>query len=640
MKKIISICIVGLSLLSCGLLEENPTTSLLEGSAFDTEEALDAQVIGVYGTLPGIFMSPHWCYYFNCASPLVHWKSTRSGLQFEQMLRGTLYASQSSGRMLLTSLFATINKTNVLLAGLESSPVEESYRKRIEGETKLLRAIIYFYAVRMFGDVPLFTTPTLEDKDAYIKRTSYLLVYEQILKDLEEAFEYMPGPDGFEGTAAYNAGRVHKYAARAFMAQVYLQIASMLESPDDQAFGTLASGEVRPDFTRCVTKECPEGIKDAAQAWRLALESADDVIEKGGYELEPEYADLFDWDPTSDNPAYFTREKIFAIQSTPNGGTNAALSSYSLPAYMVGTLNAQTLTHASNQGSVRPSCYVFQKWGSVYGGTKQDGVYMDCKDPRLDASYIYGRYYETADDKGNPWGHEHEVFVYPTPRDESRNEDKTYRYEPQAYFKKYLYPQFDQDAGYTDYYLLRYPEMFFIAAEASAELGENGKYGDAYWYIGEVHARARGALAGGTVSAMPKWDSGQYGYGDELVTAIFWERVFEMGGEGHEWFDSHRRGAQWLLDNVYEPMHAFLLEKNQASYMKVYWYNKGYELPRTVDNVRNCLLCDYPEYELMYNQALTSSDQNYFNSSKAVFSVSGGGSSNNESYEDEDKLDW
>ena len=85
-------------------------------------------------------------------------------------------------------------------------------------------------------------------------------------------------------------------------------------------------------------------------------------------------------------------------------------------------------------------------------------------------------------------------------------------------------------------------------------------------------------------------------------------------------------------------MHQFFLEPDQVSYANSYWYGRGYELPLTLDNVRNCLICDYPKYEILYNQALTSSDQNYFNSTKAIFNVSGGGGSNNESYDDEEVI--
>ena len=184
--------------------------------------------------------------------------------------------------------------------------------------------------------------------------------------------------------------------------------------------------------------------------------------------------------------------------------------------------------------------------------------------------------------------------------------------------------------------------MYFIAAEASARLGKNGVLGDAYAYIGVLHNRAQGKLDPSVEdSEFPKWDNGQFASTEELITEIFWERVYEMGGEGHEWFDSHRLGAKWLLENINEPLHRFLQEPGQSSYRNTYWYGRGYELPLTLDNVRNCLMCDYPKYELLYNQALTSNDQNYFNSSKAVFNVSGGGNSSNESYDDEeDNLVW
>ena len=130
MKKILFICILSLILPSCDLLKEEPTTRLLDGSAFDTKEALEAQMTGIYGTFSSTFFSTSWFYYFNCASQLVHWKGTRNGLLFEQGLRGTLYADQTTGRGLLTSMYSTINKANMVLAGLENSPVDEAYKTK------------------------------------------------------------------------------------------------------------------------------------------------------------------------------------------------------------------------------------------------------------------------------------------------------------------------------------------------------------------------------------------------------------------------------------------------------------------------------------------------------------------------------
>lgn len=630
MKKIIYICILSLLLPSCGLLEEDPTTRLLDGSAFDTESALEAQVNGLYGTLSDTFLSPHWVYYFNCASQLVHWKGDREGLLFEQGLRGTLYADQTTGRNILRSIYSTVNKANVLLAGLDHSPVDEAYKTKIEGEAYLIRGMMYFYLVRIFGNVPLHIRPINSDKDAYVKRSDFHDVYVQIIKDLTNAYEMMPGPDEMTSVNVA-AGRPHKYAAKAFLAQVYLQIASILHTADYQAFGTLDTGEIRPDFSG---KDV--GIASPEDAWRLALSCADEVITSNTYQLEGDYRTLFNWDPESQTNAFFSKEKILAIQTTPNGG-NSAVSLYTLPAYMEGTQNAVSLTHAATPGIIRPSRYVFQRWARMYGGeTRMQGTdlfYTTCNDPRLDASYIYNEYTATADEKtGKRYDAPKKIPVYPAATKGTANDTD------QCFFKKYFYPQFDQDAGYADLYLLRLPEMYYIAAEACAQLGVSGTLGDAYAYIDAVHARARGELdPGAPQSEFPKWTKGQFTK-EDLVTEIFWERVFEMGGEGHEWFDSHRLGAKWVLENLNEPLHRFLLEPGQTSYKNIYMYARGCELTLTLDNVRHCLMCEYPKYEILYNQALTANDQNYFNTSKAGFNVSGGGNSNNESYNDEEVI--
>ena len=89
---------------------------------------------------------------------------------------------------------------------------------------------------------------------------------------------------------------------------------------------------MKPDFTHM-------DITSPEQAWELALNCADEVIGSGAYQLENDYRDLFNWDPESPDNAFFSKEKIIAIQMTPNGGSSAA-SLYTLPAYMVGTENA------------------------------------------------------------------------------------------------------------------------------------------------------------------------------------------------------------------------------------------------------------------------------------------------------------
>lgn len=98
---------------------------------------------------------------------------------------------------------------------------------------------------------------------------------------------------------------------------------------------------------------------------------------------------------------------------------------------------------------------------------------------------------------------------------------------------------------------------------------------------------------------------------DALVKAIMWERMFELTGEGGEWFSERRRGAQFLVDFLLKPLQAFWEEPEQASN---YWATglHGITLPTSLDEVRKRLLCAYPDYEIRFNTALSQEDQNDF----------------------------
>ena len=609
-------------LASCsGLLREQPTTGYMENSAYRTEEALDALVYGAYRQTFSSVASTILFYHLGCSSELIHWKrGNRTGRTYEQLVRGTLYADQDQGNSMLRSLFAAIQDCNIILEGLDDSPVGAGFKKEIEAEIRFLRAVNYFYAVRMFGDVPLYTRPVKSDSDAYVKRTSFKEVYAQIVDDFSFAAENMRDEARQKEVTGDN-GRAHKYAATAFLSQVWLQIGSLLASPDDQAFGTVGTGYVRPDFSGM-------GVNSAEEAFKRALDAADDVIEHGGYELEPDFRTLFKWEPEEAVNAYSSKERIFVMQNTTNGGSEARFTMNTLPNFLSGTVQGQTLHSCSTAGYVRPFRMVLDKWSRTYGGTLQKSgdleFYTTCNDPRYDASY-YTSYKITSNTSGKRYDPPLDQYVYP----EDNKDD--------PYFKKYFCSLYDADASYSDMYVIRLADIYLVAAEASAQLGQPGRLGDAYDYIEVLHARARRSRDGAE-SEQPKWTRGQFASKEELVTAIFWESVFETHGECHEWFNSHRHGAGWMLKNIYDPVHNFLMAPEQESYREQWMYDLGIEVPRTLQNSRCSLLCEYPEYELQYNQALTSKDQNVFNSTNASYNVSASGNGTNESYDDEDEV--
>ena len=600
MKNIISIlcaAILGMMTASCGFLDESPVTSFSEESVYSTPEALETSLVGCYNAFYGSAMyQGEMGQFLQYASLLVNWKGKRTDAKFTQALDLTMYSVNDNNRKMFSALYSAVYKCNKLIDGLKGSPVEDAFKVEIEAEARLLRGILYFTLVRLYGDVPLVLTPAKTVADASVPRMHYTEVYRQILDDLSYAEANMRDSER-QMAVSGTSGRPHKWAATSFKVAVYVQIACLLENKDMQWFDLAKEGRA-PDFT-VLDNVKDGGIRNENEAWTLALETARSVISDSGYELADKYTDLFRWEAPED---YQLKERIFVLQSTDNGAVGCYLATRTLPVYPGGTLNVS----AENKNSVmiRPSRFVFQKWAKTYGGAVADKdertdvknvLYVSCPDPRFDATFIHTSYYNQNTKK--------DVALYPSSgcvRTKNANE---------PYFKKYLNPRYNVGNSYADFYMLRYADILLMAAEAAASLSSPG---DEYWnealgYIEQIHARARRTVPDGAPQAsQPVWKEGKFYTRDQLVKAIMWERVFEMGCEGHEFFDTHRRGAQYIIDEITSPLNSFLELSDQSHGEKSYTnyiYNGG-GLPVEPDEVRKGLLIAFPEEEMRYNPAI------------------------------------
>ena len=598
---IVFICCV--SGVSCNkVLEENPSSSLSETVIFKSEQGLESLVVGCYQSFREKYL---WCgqlyEFMSEASLFAHWKADRTTENFQQCLDMTFYSANSVNEEAFTDLYSAINRCNNIIDHLPGSPVDEAFKKEIEGEVRFLRAVLYFNAVRMWGDLPLITVSPKTLEEANVRRYSYIKVYSQILEDLEFAEANMRDFD-VQKEKTGDLGRACKWAATSYLALVYLQIGSILSSPDDQPFRDY------PDFSEC-------GIPDEKTAWSKCLETAESVIQNGPYVLADNFSDLWKWAAPEDHQL---RERIFALNSSNMKGYSSYCQ-YTLPNYPEGT--QQTTAKAANWGRARPERWVFQTWAQTYGGKLDAGrgdkltnVYISCQDPRFDATYIHTSYFNLNKQAS--------VKLYPSSGCVSGivAKDDAAMFAP--YFKKYLNPAYNADNGEADFYMMRYAELFLIAAEAAASL--SGGVGDAYWekafsYIEVLHKRARRSVAEGSPeAAYPKWEKGRFSTKEELVSAIFWERIYEMHGEGHEFYDMRRRGARWLIDNVTVPINAFLQQPEQGPDLRDpkegsgYWQTSYFSrvFPTTVPEVRKSLLIAFPDSEIQKNAAIDYDDQN------------------------------
>ncbi|WP_201984036.1 RagB/SusD family nutrient uptake outer membrane protein [Hymenobacter rubidus] len=124
-----------------------------------------------------------------------------------------------------TVTYRGIARCNIIISRAPGVKLTTALRNRYIAEMKFIRALEYFNAVQIWGDIPLVTTEISTVADAYTYgRKPVADVYAQIEKDLTEAAADLPNvyPTTTSVLANANPGRATKGAARALLAKVYL----------------------------------------------------------------------------------------------------------------------------------------------------------------------------------------------------------------------------------------------------------------------------------------------------------------------------------------------------------------------------------------------------------------------------------
>ena len=91
------------------------------------------------------------------------------------------------------ALYKTIDRCNVAIERFPQIPgILESDWSDYVGQTYGLRALMYFYAIRVWGDVPLVTKPWDGDvNNSYVPRTDVDTIKAQILSDIDNAISQL-----------------------------------------------------------------------------------------------------------------------------------------------------------------------------------------------------------------------------------------------------------------------------------------------------------------------------------------------------------------------------------------------------------------------------------------------------------------
>lgn len=115
--------------------------------------------------------------------------------------------------------FYGISRSNYALDNLSNVTWNPELRDQLIGEASFLRAYFYWYLVRVYGGVPLFSTTVSPSDFGQVERASLNQVYTLIAEDLTKAIDLLPEKSQY---ASSDMGRATKGAARALLARIYM----------------------------------------------------------------------------------------------------------------------------------------------------------------------------------------------------------------------------------------------------------------------------------------------------------------------------------------------------------------------------------------------------------------------------------
>ena len=210
-------------LIGCSdFLEESDPSNLTTDTFYLTESHAEGAIAAAYndtrfiGGGAGIF-SVNW----QMLEAVTGQSSTQTGQNSDlNNLYGLAYDSNTGHiRNWYSGLYKLIANANLVIQNVPEIPMNENQKSKIVAEALFLRAWAHFYAVRIWGDIPLITLPqTSASEDFEPVRTPQDEVYNQIVNDLKTAEAAgLPWTD--------TSGRVSTSAVKSLLAKVYLTMA-------------------------------------------------------------------------------------------------------------------------------------------------------------------------------------------------------------------------------------------------------------------------------------------------------------------------------------------------------------------------------------------------------------------------------
>lgn len=279
---IASVCVL---LLGCSnYLEEESQGALIGNDALNSVEGLEAALTGTYKGLAttwgtGFLHSTSIAATMGGDDVTTHKASNKASFrEFDQF---NVSETNQRTQALYTGCYKAIQGANNIITNFENTKGNQATIDAIVGEAYFLRALSYYWLVRLYGEIPLITQAEFSEDLLTMGKSTPEEVYALIESDLLLAEEKVPN-------TKRDAGRPNKGTVKAYLADVYLTEAGWPLKQTDK--------------------------------YALAAAKAKEVIDnKGvyGFELLTSLEELFANDPATNG----TNENVFQLSTFRGNGT-------------------------------------------------------------------------------------------------------------------------------------------------------------------------------------------------------------------------------------------------------------------------------------------------------------------------------
>lgn len=498
MRNVLLIIAISLLAPACEeTLEEYNPSGLTAEAVYTTPEGFDALVNAAYGYQRWWYGKEEGYNVSEMGTDL--WMSAAGDVWPDLTQYINLQGTNAALDREWKALYGGINLCNAGISRIDDAGYDPDILLQREAELRFLRGFYYYHIVETWGGVH-FTTEETKGIVTTANKTPVESFYTQILEDLQFAAGNLENTTG-------DYGRVTRPAAMSFLARIYL--------------------------TR--------GMNAQANAM------AKSVIDGGYYSLQPNYADL--WDMSNNHNS----EVVYAVNYSENltfndkststftighgrGSNNghlhfimkydnlarmARITEYGRPfnRYMP----TRALLDLYSEADSRYEASFKELYYAVEGGTGGTSIFGDTAVvvTRTEFTGTGGDYLVfNRNDIYNPDGTVIDRLHYPT-------------------LKKHLDPtraSFNEAQSARDAYVIRFAELFLIAAEAKMNLNDMDS---AAYYLNIIRTRA---AKPGQEAAM------QITPAEVSLDFILDERAREFAGEQLRWFDLKRTGK--LIDRI------------------------------------------------------------------------------------------